>query len=186
VDPVLLRQLHADPDHRGDHDPGPQTGPGGVAAQPVDLVGDEEVLEHVREDQQERTPLRLLERDDADEPVEVQEPGHPHGRLAGPVPQRREVGDGQVVDVHRLVVALIAGRVVPERLEDRLVDTVEHQRTEDRRHREAGNEQRHEEPGTDDNQEDGGLHANLRRVDGIAQTLRTGACRERPRGRVPA
>src|SRR5688572_32703752 len=52
----------------------------------------------------------------------------------------------QVVDVHGLVVALVLGRVVAERLEDRLVDTVEHQRRDDRGQRRERDEQRYEEP----------------------------------------
>ena len=127
-------------------DPEPQAvrGPGPSAA--GSPRSDEEVLERVREDQQQRAPAAQLERHHADEPVEVQEPRHPHGRPAGPVPHRRQVRDRQVVDVHGLVVALVLGRVVAERLEDRLVDAVEHQRRQDGGQREARDQQRYEEP----------------------------------------
>jgi hypothetical protein len=45
------------------------------------------------------------------------------GPAGHPVPHRRQVRDGQIVDVHGLVVALVLRRVVSECLKDRLVDS---------------------------------------------------------------
>ena len=157
VDPPLLRQLDEDPDRRRGDDPEPQGVAGRVTAQPHHLVGDEEVLEGVGEDQQQRAPLGQLERDDAHQPVEVEELRDPERGPAGPVPQRRQVGDRQVVDVHRLVVALVTGWVVTERLEDRLVDPVDHQRRQHGREGEPRDQQRHEEARADHGEEHHGL-----------------------------
>ena len=83
-----------------------------------------------------------------DQPVEVEEPADLE-RAGRPVPQRREVGDGEVVDVHRLVVALVAGRVVAERLEDRLVDASTTRQADDRRERVERDEERQQQPPPD-------------------------------------
>jgi hypothetical protein len=93
--------------------------------------------------------VRQLERGDTDQSVEVQEPGHLHGGQARPVAHRRQVGDRQVVDVHRLVVALVAGWIETERLEDGLIDAVQNQRREDRGQGESRDQQRDEEPRPD-------------------------------------
>ena len=157
VDPPLLRQLDEDPDEGGDADPPAQPPPRGPPPGADGLVGDEEVLEGVREDQQQCARLGQLERDHADQPVEVQEPGDPVGRHARPVAQGRQVGHRQVVDVHGLVVALVARGVEAERLEDRLVGGIEHQARDDRRQRELRDQQRDQEPGADDDDEHEGL-----------------------------
>ena len=57
VDPPLLRQLDEDPDRRRGDDPEPHAVAGrGHRRKPDHLVGDEEVLEGVGEDQQQRAP----------------------------------------------------------------------------------------------------------------------------------
>ncbi len=76
VDPPLLRQLDEDPDERRDPDDEAARHPARVPADAHALVEVEEVLEGVREDEQQGPDLRQLERDDADEPVEVEEPAH--------------------------------------------------------------------------------------------------------------
>ena len=74
--------------------------------------------------------LGHLEQHDADEAVVPQELRRPSGERIRPVPERRQVGDRQVVDVERLVVALVAVEVeVGVVLEDRLVGGVDHERT---------------------------------------------------------
>ena len=78
-----------------------------VEAEPDHLVGDEEVLERVRKDQQHQAGVQQLEEHDADEPVVEEELGDPESRIARPVPHRREIGDREVVDVERLVPALV-------------------------------------------------------------------------------
>ena len=65
-----------------------------------------------------------------------------------PVAQRGDVGDGQVVDVQRLVIALVAlQRDARELLEDRLVHAVQDQRRQDAWQRVARDRERNEEPG---------------------------------------
>ena len=132
MDPILLRQLDEHPDEGGHADPPAQPPPDRPPPGPDGFVGDEEVLEGVREDQQQRPRVGELERDHADEPVEVEESADPERRHTRPVAQCREVGHRQVVDVHGLVVALVARGVEAERLEDRLVGCIEHKTRDDR------------------------------------------------------
>ena len=77
VDPVLLRQLHEDPEPRRRQQPEPRRPAGRVPAQPDRLVDDEEVLERVGEHQQHRALARELEREHADEPVVEEELADP-------------------------------------------------------------------------------------------------------------
>ena len=92
--------------------------------------------------------LGHLEDDHADHAVVVEELAHAERALVGPVAQRGEVGDGEVVDVQRLVVGLVAvQRDRGELLEDALVDRVEDQAREQGRHREVRDEQRQDRGG---------------------------------------
>ena len=68
----------------------------------------EEVLERVREDEEQPPRAGALEQRDADEAVVPQEAADDEGRAADPVRDRRDIGDGEVVDVERLVVGLVA------------------------------------------------------------------------------
>ena len=61
VDPVLLGQLDHDPDERRRADHELFGHPNRIPAQAVSLIEDEEVLEGVREDQQQRPQLGQLE-----------------------------------------------------------------------------------------------------------------------------
>ena len=82
-----------------------------VARDPERLDRIEEVLERVREDEEQPPRPGALEQRDAHEAVVPQESAHPEGRAAHPVRDRRDVGDGEVVDVEGLVVGLIAREV---------------------------------------------------------------------------
>jgi hypothetical protein len=116
---------------------------------------------------QQRAPVQELEKNDACEAVVEEEPRDLEGVAVRPVPQRREVGDREVVDVERLVVALVAGEVqVREVLEDRLVDPVQHEADEDRRQREVGDEERQQQPPRDDEPQDREIRARGIRRDG--------------------
>ena len=114
VQPVLLWQLHDHPDQRGRAQPPADQQVHGLPARADRLVGDEEVLEDVREDQQQPPGVGELEGQRPDQPVEVEEPADAERRHALPVAQGREVGHGQVEDVHRLVVALVVGGSCPK------------------------------------------------------------------------
>ena len=160
VDPVLLRQLDEDPEHDRGREPEASRHARGVEAESDHLVRDEEVLERVREDQQHRTRGEQFEEDDAEEPVVEEELRDPERRVTRPVPHRREVGDREVVDVERLVPALVGavgGQVdLGELREQRVVDAVERERDDDHE-REARDQQRHEEPRCDDRNDDRGV-----------------------------
>jgi hypothetical protein len=82
---------------------------------------------NVLEDQQEEAiGARELEEQDAGHPVVQQESGDDDRVEVGPVAQCRDVGKGLVVDVQRLVIALVVvQRQVRESLEDGLVVTVD-------------------------------------------------------------
>ena len=141
---------------RGGDEPEAGAEPARVPAQPHQLVGDEEVLEGVGEDQQQGAVAGDLEGHHPDHPVEEEEPRDADRRAARPVLQRGQEGDGQVEQVHRLVVVLVARGVEAEPLEDRLVDPVEHQAGEDRRQRPLRDEEGDQEAQPDDDDEDDG------------------------------
>ncbi len=82
-----------------------------VPAQRDDLIEDEEVLEGVREYEEEGPDAAELEQHGANEAEIQQETGGVDRFKIRPIPHRREVGDGQVIDVERLVVALVVGQV---------------------------------------------------------------------------
>ncbi len=153
VDPVLLRQLDEDPQPGRREHPEARRDPRRVVAQRDDRVDDEEELERVGEQQQHRPRLEQLEGQHADQPVVEEELADPDRGEVGPVAQRRDVGDREVVDVERLVGALV-GPVgsevdVRERAQQRVVDRVEDERGEDHE-RKARDQQRHEQPREDD------------------------------------
>ena len=77
VDPVLLRELDEDPQAGGDEQPEAGGEARRLVAQARDLVGDEEVLERVREQQQHQAVVGELEERDADEAVVEEEPRDP-------------------------------------------------------------------------------------------------------------
>jgi len=84
---------------------------------------------------QHRPRIEQLECHDPDQPVIEQHPRDPKRRRARPVAHRRQVGDREVVDVERLIEALIRP-VRPqidaaELREQRVVDRVHDQRRED-------------------------------------------------------
>ena len=140
------------------------------------LVGDEEVLERVREHKQQPPPVEQLEQRDSDESIDVQEPAHLERRRLTPVAHRGEVRDRQIEDVERLVIRLVAGqRVVGEGLEDRLVGRIDHQAGEDRRQRETGDRERYEEPRQHDDHENGGGHSGSERIDRLPAHARWSA-----------
>ena len=156
VDPPLLRQLDEDPDARREritvHLPMRSV----FQPRRTSSHEEEEVLERVREDEQDGPVLRELERHDADHAVVVQELAHPERALVGPVAQRGEVGDREVVDVERLVVGLVAvQRDGGELLEDALVDRVEDEAREESGHREVRDEQRQRQASADHEDDDG-------------------------------
>ena len=107
VDPPFLGQLDEDPDEGGEPDHRPPAHAARVPTRPHHLVGDEEVLERVRERHEQPALLRDLERQHADEAVVPEESGDLDGDAVRPVPIHRQVGDGEVVDVERLVVVLV-------------------------------------------------------------------------------
>ena len=78
-------------------------------------------------DHEQPALLRDLEREHADQAVVPEEPGDLDGeRRCVQFRIHRQVGDGQVVDVERLVVVLVVVEVeVGELLEDRLVGGVD-------------------------------------------------------------
>ena len=112
--------------------------------------------------------LRDLEEDRPEHPVVEEEPAHVEGGLVGPVAQRGEVGDREVVDVERLVVGLVTvQRDGRELLEDALVDGVEDEAREQRRHGEVGDQQREPQPPGHDEDDDApldGPHASAPRA----------------------
>ena len=169
VDPPLLGQLdeHGDEDrHRHDRQHRQSRR---VPAGAHRLVGDEEVLERVREHQQQPPPVQQLEQRDTDEPIDVQEPAHLKRRRLTPVAHRGEVRDRQIEDVERLVIRLVAGqRVVGEGLEDRLVGRIDDQTGEDRGQRETGDRERYEEPRQHDDHKNGGGHSEGERIDRLS------------------
>ena len=115
----------------------------------------EEVLERVGEDEQQGAHLRELERHDADEAVVVQEEAHLEGVRVGPVAHRRHVDDGQVVDVERLVVGLVAlERDGGELLEDALVDRVQDHARDGAHEGVVRDRERQEEARADDEDDD--------------------------------
>ena len=106
-----------------------------LPAQRDQRVDDEEVLERVREHDQHRAAVEQLERQHADEPVVEEELADAERGVARPVAHHRGVRDREVVDVERLVDALV-GPVGPEvdireRGEQRVVDRVEDERDDD-------------------------------------------------------
>ncbi len=126
VDPVLLRQLDDDPDADGGRDDGHAAEVARVPPQSRRLEPDEEVLEGVGKEDQQRPQAGQLEQHDADQPVVEQEAADAEGEQVRPVAKGADVGHGQIVDVQRLVIALVAvERQVGEGLEDRLVYAVE-------------------------------------------------------------
>ena len=64
--PDLLWKLDHDPDRRGDRDQVPAPEPRRIPEEADHLVGDEDVLEGVREDHEQRPGARQLEHHDAD------------------------------------------------------------------------------------------------------------------------
>jgi hypothetical protein len=155
VDPPLLRQLDEDPDERRDADQQVRASPARVPSCADRLVGVEEVLERVREDQQDRPDLRLLEQHDPSEPVVEEEPADVEPVAADPVPERRQVRQREVVHVERLVVLLVARQVeMGDGLEDRLVEPVDDERRQHDRERESEDTERHQDPSADHNPED--------------------------------
>ena len=108
VDPVLLGQLDHDPDERRRADHQLLGHPHRVPAQAVGLVEDEEVLEGVGEDQQQRPQLGELEQRHAHQSPVEEEAADLERKVVLPVAQRGDVGDGQVVNIQRLVIALVA------------------------------------------------------------------------------
>ena len=86
------------------------------------------------------------------QPIQPQTFRPAHRVDVGPVPHRGRVGHGQVVDVQRLVISLVAvGDLRPirrgeHRLEHALVDPIDDQGRQDRRQRVARDEQRHDQP----------------------------------------
>ena len=162
VDPPLLRQLDDDPDECRRADDQPARHPARIPASADRLVEVEEVLERVRKDQEHGPDLGELEEHDADEPIEVEEAADVERDEVGPVPQRGDVGDRKVVDVERLVVALVVGQIeVGEGREDRLVDAIDDQAGEHRRQRIAEDCQGDKHPGGDDDAEDEAIHARI-------------------------
>jgi hypothetical protein len=109
-------------------------------------VGDEEVLERVREDEQDPSFLVHLEQPDPEEPVVPEEAGDVDRSRVGPVAVDGQERDRQIEDVEGLVVVLIAVEVqVGELLEDRLIGGVEDEGREDRGERESRDEERDDE-----------------------------------------
>ena len=155
VQPVLLRQFDQHPDKRDSADQELPGRPLRVPAEAICLVEDKEVLEGVGEDQQQPTQVGELEQGHAHQSPVEEEAADPERKAVHPVAQRRDVGDGQVVDVERLVIALVAlQRQAGELLKDRLVSAVEQQRGHDAGQRISRDGERQEKAGRSDDPED--------------------------------
>ena len=156
VNPVLLRDLDEDPDGEGGEDNRRRAEALRVPAQADALIEEEEALEGIGEEEEQGPHVQQLEKEHAHDPVVEEEPAHVDRVEVGPVAERGEVLDGKVVDVERLVVALVASEGKGgEGLKDRLVHAVDDQRGDARGQGVLGDRQRRQQARANDDDENG-------------------------------
>jgi len=146
MDPVFLRQFDEDPDERHRIDDMAPGKPPGVPACADAFDEFEEIFERIGKDEEQQPKLHRLEKRHPDQPVIPEKPAGAECMQIGPVPHRRDIGDGQIVDIERFVVALIPIEIeIREVLENGLIGCVDDHRRDDGRKREARDRQRDEE-----------------------------------------